>query len=391
MGSDQSTSRSEHVLTICCSRAHVDEPTSAQIKALLREQIDWDYLYNFARRHSVLPLVYLNLNTVASDQVPEEELGRLKKYYQENVGRNLYLTNELCRILNAFADEGIEAIPYKGPALALSAYGKLDSRRFVDLDVMVRKADVLHAKDLLLTRGYQCETDWTKAQQALLLRTQHNLALRRDQGRLIVELHWEVAPDLFASSYQAEQLWKRLQPLSLNGFAASSLSNEDLLLSLCIHGSKHLWGRIAWITDVAEMLRTNVFDWAYFCERARATKTERMVFLGLYLAHRFFDAPLPDPLQKKVHSDRNIQSLAQQVSEGLFSGAEATPATLRQGFGFNVRLRENWRAKLRYCRLMFRPTDGDLGAVSLPRSLSFAYYLLRPLRLLKTERDRHWA
>ena len=359
---------------------------------LLSKDIDWEYLYCFARRHSVLSLIYLQLNTIAPASVPPEELSRLKDYYQKNAGRNLFLTNELGRILQDFESAGIEAIPYKGPALAISAYGNLDLRRFVDLDIMVRKADVLRAKELLIAQGYLCGTAWTSAQQSLLLRSQHNLTLSRKQGRMIVELHWEVAPDLFATSFQAEQLWDHLEPMSLNNFAVRSLSTEDLLLSLCVHGSKHLWTRLAWICDVAEILKTpRDLDWRALCAQARLTGTERMMFLGLYLANRLFDAPLPEELNSQVLSDKTIDSLAQEVAVALFSGTEPEVPTLRQSFGFNIRLRRTWRLRVRYCRFLFKPTDGDLGAVKLPGSLTFAYYLMRPLRLLREDRERRLA
>lgn len=382
-------SRPEHELVVCCSRTRMNDQNIAQIKTLLDTRIDWDYLYRFARRHSVLSLLYLQLSTVAPAGVPTEELSRLKDYYQKNAGRNLYLTNELGRILQDFESAGIEAIPYKGPALAVSAYGKLDLRRFVDLDIMVRKADVLRAKELLIAQGYRCSTAWTRTQQSLLLRSQHNLTLSRDQGRMIVELHWEVAPDLFAHSFQAEQLWDRLEPINLNNFAVRSLSTEDLFLSLCVHGSKHLWTRLAWICDVAEILRTQPdLDWAALCAQARLTGTERMMFLGLYLANSLFDAPLTDELKSRVLSDKTIALLAQEVAVALFSGTEPVVPTLRQSFGFNIRLRQSWRLRVRYCRYLFKPTDGDLGAVNLPGSLTFAYYIMRPFRLLRADRER---
>jgi hypothetical protein len=390
--SDQVTSRPEHELVVCCSRTQVSEPVIAQIKTLLENAIDWDYLYRFARRHFVLPLLYLQLSTIAPESVPPQELSRLRDEYQINLGRNLYLTNELVRILKDFESAGIEAIPYKGPALAISAYGKLELRRFVDLDIMVRKADVLRAKELLIAQGYRCGTAWTAAQQSLLLRSQHNLTLSRELGRLIVELHWEVAPDLFATSFQAEQLWCRLEPIKLNNFAVRSLSAEDLFLSLCVHGSKHLWTRLAWICDVAEMLKTRGdLDWAALRAQAQFTGTERMMFLGLYLANCLFDAPLPDELKSRVLSDRTIASLAREVAAALFAGTEPVLPTLRQSFGFNIRLRESWRFRVRYCRFLFKPTDGDLGAVNLPGSLSFAYYIMRPFRLLRADRERRLA
>lgn len=390
--SDQVTSRPEHELVVCCARTQVNEQTIAQIKTLLERGIDWDYLYRFARRHFVLSLLYLQLSTIAPASVPPEELSRLRDEYQKNAGRNLYLTNELGRILKHFESAGIEAIPYKGPALAISAYGKLHLRRFVDLDIMVRKADVLRAKELLIAQGYRCGTPWTRAQQSLLLRSQHNLTLSREQGRMIVELHWEVAPDLFATSFQAEQLWERLEPIKLNNLAVRSLSAEDLFLSLCVHGSKHLWTRLAWICDVAELLKARRdLDWAALCAQAQFTGTERMMFLGLYLANSLFDAPLPDDLKSQVLSDKTITSLAREVSVALFSGPEPVLPTLRQSFGFNVRLRESWRLRARYCRFLFRPTDGDLGAVNLPGSLTFAYYIVRPFRVLRADRERRLA
>ena len=66
----------------------------------------------------------------------------------------------------------------------------------------------------------------------------------RDNRRLIIELHWEVAPHLFASSVSAEQLWQNLVTIDLNGTQVKTLSADDLLFSLCVHGSRHLWERL---------------------------------------------------------------------------------------------------------------------------------------------------
>src|SRR6185503_4894607 len=115
---DQRTSRIEDELILLCARAQVNEPTSARIKSIVSSPIaiDWDYLYRLARRHSVLPLVCAQLSNLAEFVAPDQ-LARFRKNYQENAARNLLLTGELCRILQAFAAAGIEAVPYKGPAL----------------------------------------------------------------------------------------------------------------------------------------------------------------------------------------------------------------------------------------------------------------------------------
>ncbi len=299
------------------------------------------------------------------------------------------MTAELCRILQSFEAAGIEVVPYKGPALAVYAYGNPALRRFVDLDILVRKADTLRAIELLTAEGFVCGAPWTNAQAALLLRTQHNLSLSRDEGRLIVELHWELASSLFASSLQAEDVWGRLQTMRLNNAAVKCLSSEDLLLSLCVHGSKHHWERLAWICDIAELVKRHTdMNWNLVLERASAEGNERMLFLGLYLAGSLLDASLPEQVKTKLETEKIVAHLADDVSQRLFAVDGQTPLTIRQSFRFNWHLRSGWRSRLRYCRHVLQPSDADVKTFSLPTPLSFAYYLIRPFGLLRRDRDR---
>ena len=50
---------------------------------------------------------------------------------------NLYLTQEMLKLLSAFRKKGIPAIPYKGPVLAQAVYGNVGLRQFGDLDITV--------------------------------------------------------------------------------------------------------------------------------------------------------------------------------------------------------------------------------------------------------------
>ena len=159
----------EHELLVCCARtrgAHI----VGRLRELAATGVDWEYLFLLARRHAVLPLVYLQLERHASDLVPAESLRKFKKHFQENSARNTVLTAELCRLISLFADSGIESIPYKGPVLGLIAYDNIALRRFVDLDVIVKKADVLKARDILLAEGYTPAKSLSLSQQELLLR-----------------------------------------------------------------------------------------------------------------------------------------------------------------------------------------------------------------------------
>jgi hypothetical protein len=372
----------ERELLLCCARTEASPQFAEKIRELAASDVDWNYLALLAQRHSIIPLLYRQLERHAAQLVLPAVLSKLRLQSQENVARNIILANELCHLTQLFGEAGIEAIPYKGPALALFAYGNLALRRFVDLDVIVRKADVLPARDLLLAEGYTPSKSLTLAQQELLLRTQHNLQFSRDNRQLLLELHWEVAPHLFASSVQENELWQNLTTITINGTQLKTLAAEDLLFSLCVHGSRHLWERLSWICDINELVSRHDLNWPALLQRAAETDSERMFLLGLHLAHKLLGANLPAEVQNRCDTDARLESLAVNVIEHLFSGPTHVPATSTEIFKYNIGVRKSLAARARYFIYMLRPTDSDFGSRSLPPGFGFAYYLMRPFRLL---------
>jgi hypothetical protein len=214
-------------LLLCCARTAAAPHVVERVRELAASEADWEYLFLLARRHAVVPLLYVQLEQHAADLVPSDFLRNLKKHHLDNAARNTVLTAELCRLITLLAEHGIEAVPYKGPVLALFAYDNLALRRFVDLDVIVRKSDVLQAREILSAEGYTPTKSLSLAQQELLLRTQHNMQFSRDNHQLLIELHWEVAPHLFASTLNAETLWQDLSTIHLNGIDVKTLSPDD--------------------------------------------------------------------------------------------------------------------------------------------------------------------
>jgi len=358
----------------------------SRVRSLSSSEIDWEHLFQLARRHSVVPLVYRQLQTHAADLVPPDLLANFKQNYLENVARNVVLTSELTKLVGALAGAGIESVPFKGSLLALLAYNDLSLRRYVDLDIIVKKEDVFRARDVLQAAGFETLQPLTAEQQSILVRTQHSLQLQRDRGRMIVELHWEVVSDLFATAVSVKDLWHRLIDVELNGQKVKSLSPDDLLLSLCIHGSKHVWARLAWICDVAELIRRQSIDWERLMERAADTDCQRMFYLGVFLANDLLNAVVPDEVKCKFAGDSFFQRCADRVKARLFSGTQHVPPTSAELFRFNFSLRNTWRSRARYFAFTLQPTDRDFSDFKLPRSLHFAYYLLRPVRLLVVDK-----
>src|SRR5262249_35075205 len=157
----------------------------------------------------------------------------------DNASRNLFLAAELGRLLDLLELQGIRAIPYKGPVLAASVYGKLSLREAGDLDILIHRRDVLRGRELLLSMGYRPEVELSRRQEAALLRSASEYNFVTADGDIRVEVHWAVAPHFFGLALDLEHVWDRRQPVSLAGMTVYSFSPEDLLLVLCAHGTKH--------------------------------------------------------------------------------------------------------------------------------------------------------
>src|SRR3712207_4243104 len=99
--------RPEHALLLCCARTRLDAATAGRLKSLLGRKLDWDYLVKLARRHSLLPLLYWQLNATAPGLVPPERLLELKRRFGDNAAHNALMAAELVSVLRLFERAGI--------------------------------------------------------------------------------------------------------------------------------------------------------------------------------------------------------------------------------------------------------------------------------------------
>ncbi|MGI8918740.1 MAG: nucleotidyltransferase domain-containing protein [Pyrinomonadaceae bacterium] len=382
--------RPESALLLTCARASLDEAQKKRIQDLVSGPLDWDLVLRLADRHGLQPLLHSHLNAVCPEAVPSQQRQHLRVAFQRVSALNILLTHELQKLLTLFVDNDVRAAPYKGPALALQIYGNVALRQFSDLDILVHPGDVLRARDLLLSEGYAQLPPLTEGQQAVLLRTQCNLPFTRDRNRMIVELHWTVSAPAFARPFETDDFWSRLLDAKLETVAIKVPATEDLLLALCIHGSKHLWERLAWVCDIAGLIATETdLNWQELISRARSTGSERMLFLGLRLAADLLEVPLPKHVENALNVDVSVAALAQDVIRDLFT-PELTRTGMTGYFRFQLRARRRLRDKLNYLRFTFTPNEEDLVRLKLPPALTFIYYLLRPVRLVVTGGPSHF-
>ena len=378
-GKHMSAPGPENELLICVARRTLAEAEEARLQRLLSGELDWGYLLATADRHCLIPLLYSHLNSVASPEVPLQVMSRLGQLNQENTRSSLLLTGELLQLMSVLEEHGIEAIPFKGPTLALLAYGDVGRRAFGDLDILVKRQAFPAVKELLLSQGFTPKPELTRAQQAAALRfdCSQNFA---NEKNIWVDVHWQFLAPYLSLHFDTDQLWDRLEPITVNRRELTTVSPEDLLLVLCLHGFAHFWERLGWICDVAALIESQEkIDWQVVLQNAASLGGRRILLLGLYLASDLSGAPVPPEILKTA--DATVLALADRVQWGHFT--EATPAA---GIFTEVRLhlamRERKRDKLKSClRLLTTPRVADWKLRPLPASLFFLYYALRPLRL----------
>jgi Uncharacterised nucleotidyltransferase len=378
----------EMELLIQCARASI-EPHAERIRELVAAGLNWPRLWNLSQRNGLSPLLYFHLSQICAASVPAERIEFLRDYFQKNSAFSLLLTGELVRLLKSFSENGIKAVPYKGPAIAVKLYGNLALRQFCDLDILVRESDVWKASELIEAQGFESHFRIPEKKRTAFVRLSYVQLFRRDAGRTLIELHWGIAPRFFGVVFDADAFWRRLEPMSLQGATVLAPCAEDLLLMLCVHGAKDYWEKMEWVCSIAELLRREQnLDWERVFQKSRAMRCQRMLLLGLLLAHGLFEVPLP-PQAVPLSRSRKLLKIAKQVVQDFCSEEGRSPA-FSERLRFHLRLKDTFPDQARHCvRLAFTTTPVDWSTMLLPGRLSFAYPLLRALRLTRKYGLKH--
>lgn len=375
------------LLLICAGRSRTAGQAAA-IRSLLAAPLNWRFLLSMASRHRVMSLLYAALKSESClELVPPAFRDALHSAARESIGQSLALTRELVRILHEFERRGIPAIPCKGPVVAILAYGDLSYRSFCDLDILVPESHVHIAQRALDSLGYDALFRLSAKQEEVYLNNECALPFRDDAHGYLVELHWRLCERNASVRLPISELWQRTVPVPLLGMTVASLSPEDLVLYLCVHGAKHRWERIEWIASIAEIARRHrELNWQAVFARADRYRVARLLRVGLHLAASLPAVELPEPVRAKIELDPGARLLAESVREEWF--APDTDGTHYQRravrYLFMLRCREHWADRL---RILFysaiRPPHPSANEwMDLPPRLAFLHRIFRPVRLL---------
>jgi hypothetical protein len=394
----------EAELVLCCARTEIAPQTRERISGLLRSELDWARVRQYAAGNFVVPLLCYNLLQHAPEHVPPNVLQGLRVEAEKFARWNQIRVKQLLVLIDLLAAAGIPAVPFKGVVVAIAYYGNLAWRQCGDHDLLVRRSDFLRAKSLLMREGYQQryfghhEVSTGQAE------------LSHPGGETTVDLHYSMTPHYqhvnmneartgvdFAPSdrncvvsestywffnLDADPMWERLETLTAGGRSVQVLSTEDSLLTLAVHAMKENWRLLRRTCDIAELLRARPgLDWDRVMREVRSLRCERKFLLALRLAHDLLDAPLPPEILARAARAPVLGALSEKFRRRLFN---PVPPPEREPFRYLVAFltMDGLRDRLRYFRYVAgRLWQHDRRVASVAMLAAFLREAMRHLRV----------
>lgn len=339
-----------------------------------------------AHTHAIFPLVYHAIQTHASDLLSDANLAELKQQNMTIVMQNMQMTAELTHIIRLLEEKGIEALAFKGPALAQMAYGDITLRQYVDLDIFIHKKNIVQVADLLAINHYNPRVELKYVSNEAFLDVNSDCQFYQKTQSILLEVHWTVFRNAYSSKMKNINLWNNTCKVKLQNTTINTFNEETLLLYLCMHGSKHIWKRIEWITDIDRLITALPnLRWDDIYSMAETVDGKTMLNLGLSLASQFFNTPLPDHIRNNFKNTR-ILKLSADITTLLNEQDYFVDNELQKNYRhllFHLSLRDNVQNKVDFLLKTFVPLkSSDIESVNLPKQLYLLYYFIRPLRLL---------
>lgn len=342
----------EGQLLVWCARTVVPELVRHRIRKAMGPSLNWPLFLSLVWFHDVGALVYRTLNEVCPDVVPKSTLDVLRQRAQAGALLNRALAKELAQICQAFQESGVPVIAFKGAPLAIMAYREQTLRDYGDLDLVVPQHRLTDAQRVLWSQGYRPQDQIKPAPVESHHDEPYHLFVKKNVPGY-VDLQWVMAHEHFAFRLDRPEIWDRCVPLSVEGKQVMSLSPEDLLIILCVHGSKHAWERLKWVADVAELLRAQRLNWNLVFATATTWKCRRMLLMGLALAHRVMEVPLPPDIVHTALTDPDLAVLVERVPKSLLA-QQQEGIDEHDGPALYFTLKDSWWDRWRYAIVVLR-------------------------------------
>jgi len=328
-------------LLLLCSTLHGPAGRAGRVRELARAGLDWTQVLELAEWHRLTPMLAHNVRRWCDAELEPWVRASLEEAYRANSLRNLRATGELLRVLELLESRGIPCLPFKGPALAMKLYGDVGLRQFRDVDLLVPD-ERYDAAQALLAAASSLKPVHGRGRRS----TQHEIEceLRSAHG-VTVELHCALHYRYEGFFIPARELPGRGHWTELCGKPVRDLPDEEWFVLLSIHGARHGYYRLHWLTGLAELAANRQLDWQRVIDLSAEWRARRCLHLTLTVMAELLEvhADLPPNSREPAAVSR----LAKAVGSRIETGPLRVPGE-RVGHQWGVRLQDTLADRTRY-------------------------------------------
>ncbi|MCW2249594.1 hypothetical protein M2352_005277 [Azospirillum fermentarium] len=338
------------------------------------DDLNWDDFLKAVVHHRV-PLLLTALEK--NIPLPAAVSQRLRAMQKRAALRTLTLTAAAVQAVTACRAVGIRSLLLKGPAHSTLFFGRLDSRWYRDIDLLVQPEDLAVALQVLTGLGYATVGNEGGA-----------ATLHRQQDNATIELHSALDIDERLLPVSLLQPFDGAREIMLADSPIAIMNPEKSVVYAAFHGAKHLWSQYFWLCDIAAARLCGTVDWAEALAIARRVGVDRHLLLACLLAEEHLGVPSPlHGLVEPREIDR-VRRLARELHPVLadedFDGGGTSFRLLgrMRYLWWDIRLQRRTSARWAVLAWPWRPSERDRRFLPLPKPLEALYPLVRLYRVL---------
>ena len=235
------------------------------------KSLDWKYIITKTCQEGVSGIVFHHLQKYnLAEKLPPDVHSYLLSCYNMNFKQNLLILCQAKRLLRQLNQAGITVVVLKGLALMEHNYPSLGMRGMSDIDILVRKDDLLKADQCLALIGYTPRDSTAVKAMSNPSGYLASLDYRKDSVSFVsLHIHWHIVntsipATMFAGHVDMERIWEKSVPAEIADTEVRILSPEHTIIYLCEHALRvgHSFNRLVLVYDIFQFLKT----------RATATK-----------------------------------------------------------------------------------------------------------------------
>jgi hypothetical protein len=377
--------REEDRLLLYCCRKDNDRRNRNNIIEIQKSRLDWDCFLRKARENGISAVVYSKLKEIRKDcpQIPSFIFRELKKDYFLNATKNTFIFEELGKLLETFRNAGLQVIILKGAALAEKIYGNLALRPMTDVDLLVKKKDLLRLDEQLKILGYK-PTDISLEDidfYSTYLTTLDYRSLASNSPSF--HIHWHfvnstIPNESYIKHIKIEDIWRDAEKTKIADKETLMMAPHHLLIHLSEHALRvtHSLSKLSFFCDIDEAVNyyQERLDWQKLVKESLKFNLNRMVYPSLYFTAKFLETKIPENVLWKLKPERF--SLGERIFMNLISNNKRFP-----GLSYLVHLAMNngFLRKINFLeKTLFPPPQIMAQRSYIPRSkFSYMHYIQR--------------